>query len=158
MKIGLISDTHGFLDPRLTRIFRGVDHILHAGDIGPDFLIAQLESIAPVTAVLGNNDNSSCFPLTQVVTLGEVKFLVHHIVTPRALTVELKARVAQEKPDVVMFGHSHQKFDQVINGVRFVNPGYAGKPKFGAERSVALLEVSSGTSIEVRFVKLTDTP
>ncbi len=157
MKIGLISDTHGFLDPRLTRIFKGVDHILHAGDIGPDFLIAQLEAIAPVTAVLGNNDNSPCFPLTQVVTLGEVKFLVHHIVTPRALTDELKARVAKEKPDVVLFGHSHQRFDQVVNGVRFVNPGYAGKPKFGAERSVALLEIS-GKNIEARFVKLTDTP
>jgi putative phosphoesterase len=157
VKLGLISDTHGFLDPRLTRIFKGVDHILHAGDIGPDFLIAQLEAIAPVTAVLGNNDNSSCFPLTQVVALGEVKFLVHHIVTPRALTDELKVRVAKEKPDVVMFGHSHQKFDQVVNGVRFVNPGYAGKPKFGAERSVALMEVS-GKKLEIRFVKLTDTP
>jgi len=157
VKLGLISDTHGFLDPRLTRIFKGVDHILHAGDIGPDFLIAQLEAIAPVTAVLGNNDNSPCFPLTQVVALGEVKFLVHHIVTPRALTDELKARVAKEKPDVVMFGHSHQKFDQVVKGVRFVNPGYAGKPKFGADRSVALMEVS-GKKLEVRFVKLTDTP
>ena len=157
MKLGLISDTHGFLDPRLTRIFRGVDHILHAGDIGPDFLIAQLESIAPVTAVLGNNDDSSCFPLTQAVALGGVKFLVHHIVTPRALTDELKARIAKEKPNVVMFGHSHPKFDQVVNGVRFVNPGYAGKPKFGAERSVALMEVS-GKKLEVRFVKLIETP
>ena len=126
MKIGLISDTHGFLDPRLSRIFRGVDHILHAGDIGPDFLIAQLESVAPVTAVLGNNDNSPCFPLTQIKVLGDVKFLVHHIVAPRALSDELKARVAQEKPDVVMFGHSHQKFDQVVNGVRFT-----GMPAFG---------------------------
>jgi putative phosphoesterase len=157
MKIGLISDTHGFLDPRLTRIFKGVDHILHAGDIGPDFLIAQLESIAPVTAVLGNNDNSPCFPLTQVKQFSNVKFLVHHIVSPRELTTDLKARVAKEKPDVVMFGHSHQKFDQTINGVRFVNPGYAGKPKFGADRSVALLEIS-GKKLEVRFVKLTDTP
>lgn len=157
MKLGLISDTHGFLDPRLSRIFRGVDHILHAGDIGPDFLIAQLQAIAPVTAVLGNNDDSPCFPLTQVVQLGAVKFLIHHIVTPRALTDELKARVAKEKPDVVLFGHSHQQFDQIIKGVRFVNPGYAGKPKFGAERSVALLELS-GKSIEVRFVKLTETP
>lgn len=157
MKIGLISDTHGFLDPRLARIFRGVDHILHAGDIGPDFLIAQLEAIAPVTAVLGNNDNSPCFPLTQVVELGKVKFLVHHIVTPRALTDELKARVAKDKPDVVMFGHSHQQFDQIIKGVRFVNPGYAGKPKFGAERSVALLDCD-GKNLDIRFVKLTDVP
>ncbi len=157
MKVGLLSDTHGFLDPRLTKIFRGVDHILHARDIGPDFLIAQLEAIAPVTAVLGNNDNSSCFPLTQVLQLSEVKFLIHHIVTPRALTDELKARVTKEKPDVVMFGHSHQPFDQVIKGVRFVNPGYAGKPKFGAERGVALLECD-GKNLEVRFVKLSDTP
>lgn len=155
MKLGLISDTHGFLDLKLSRIFRGVDHILHAGDIGPDFLIAQLESVAPVTAVLGNNDDSACFPLTQVKLLGGVKFLVHHIVTPRALSDDLKARIAQEKPDVVTFGHSHQKFDQVVNGVRFVNPGYAGKPKFGAERSVALLEMA-GKNLEVRFVKLTD--
>lgn len=155
MKLGLISDTHGFLDPRLTRIFKGVDHILHAGDIGPDFLIAQLESIAPVTAVLGNNDDSTWIPLTQVKLLGEVKFLIHHIVTPRALADELKTRVAQEKPDIVMFGHSHQKFDQVVNGVRFVNPGYAGKPKFGAERSVAVLEIT-GKNLEMRFVKLTD--
>lgn len=153
MKLGLISDTHGFLDPRLTKIFHDVDHILHAGDIGPDFLIAQLEAIAPVTAVLGNNDNSPCFPLTQVVTLGEVKILLHHIVTPRALTDELKARVAKENPAVVMFGHSHQQFDQVVNGVRFINPGYAGKPKFGAERSVALLEMI-GNTMELRFVKL----
>jgi predicted phosphodiesterase len=54
-----------------------------------------------------------------------------------------------------MFGHSHQKFDQVVNGVRFVNPGYAGKPKFGAERSVAVLEIA-GKNLELRFVKLTD--
>jgi putative phosphoesterase len=155
MKIGLISDTHGFLDPALPRIFRGVDHILHAGDIGPDFLITQLESIAPVTAVLGNNDNSPCFSLTQVKQLGEVKILVHHIVTPRALTDELKVRVAKEKPDVVMFGHSHQQFDQTISGVRFVNPGYSGKPKFGAERSVASMELT-GKKIEIRFVKLHD--
>ncbi len=155
MKLGLISDTHGFLDPRLSKIFRGVDYILHAGDIGPDFLIAQLEAIAPVTAVLGNNDTSSCFPLTQVVQLGEVKFLVHHIVTPRALTDELATRIAKEKPDVVMFGHTHKQFNERVNGVLFVNPGYAGKPKFGAERSVALMECD-GKRLDVRFVKLSD--
>jgi putative phosphoesterase len=155
MKIGLISDTHGFLDPRISRIFRGVDHILHAGDIGPDFIIAELEAIAPVTAVLGNNDNSPCFPLTQVVQLGEVRFLIHHIVSPRALTDELATRVAKEKPDVVMFGHSHKQFLERLKGGLFVNPGYAGKPKFGAERSVALMECA-GKKLDVRFVKLFD--
>ena len=153
MKLGLISDTHGFLDLKLTRIFRAVDHILHAGDIGPDHLIAQLEAVAPVTAVLGNNDNSPCFPLTKVVAIGEFKFLVHHIVSPRALTEELKDRVLREKPDVVVFGHSHKAFCERIDGVWFVNPGYAGKPRFNLERSVALLE-AKGAEIQVKFVTL----
>jgi putative phosphoesterase len=153
VKLGLISDTHGFLDPKLMRIFRGVDHILHAGDIGPDYLIAQLESIAPVTAVLGNNDSSQCFPLTKVVVVGELKFLVHHIVWPRALTDELKERISREKPDVVMFGHSHKQFCERIDGALFVNPGYAGKPRFNLERSVALLE-ANGKEVQVKFVTL----
>lgn len=155
MKLGLISDTHGFLDPKLTRIFRGVDYILHAGDIGPDYLIAQLESIAPVTAVLGNNDDSPCFPLAQTLVQGELKFLVHHIVSPRALTDELRARIARERPDAVVFGHSHKQFYERIDGVLFINPGYAGKPKFGAERSVALLE-ADGKNMQVKFVTLSN--
>jgi len=153
VKLGLISDTHGFLDPRLPRIFRGVDHILHAGDIGPDYLIAQLESIAPVTAVLGNNDSSPCFPLTKTLVLGELKFLVHHIVSPWALAEELRTRIARERPDAVVFGHSHKQFSERIDGALFVNPGYAGKPKFGAERSVALLEVN-GKDMQVKFIRL----
>lgn len=155
MKLGLISDTHGFLDPKLTRIFRGVEHILHAGDIGPDHLIAQLECIAPVTAVLGNNDNSPCFPLTKTEVVSEIKFLVHHIVSPRTLTEELKDRIFQEKPDVVVFGHSHKQFCERIDGVLFVNPGYAGKPRFNLERSVALLE-ATGREMQVKFVTLSD--
>jgi len=155
VKLGLVSDTHGYLDPRLATIFEGVEHILHAGDIGPDYLIAELDAVAPVTAVLGNNDNSPNFPLTKVVTIGAVKFLVHHIVSPRSLSDDLKERIANDKPDVVVFGHSHQKFIERINGIWFVNPGYAGKPKFGAERSVALLQ-GNGKKLEVRFVKLSD--
>lgn len=155
MKLGLLSDTHGFLDDRLPRIFRGVTHILHAGDIGPDVIIAQLEAIAPVTAVLGNNDDSPNFPLTQVRKLGRLRILIHHIVTPRELTTELKARVAAEKPDLVLFGHTHKPFNERINGVWFVNPGYAGKPKFGAERSVALLDCT-GAAPDLRFVRLAD--
>jgi putative phosphoesterase len=153
VKLGLISDTHGYLDPKLPRLFRGVEHILHAGDIGPDHLIAQLESIAPVTAVLGNNDASPCFPLTQTFVAGKLKFLVQHIVTPRALTDELRTRLARERPDAVVFGHSHKQFRETIDGVLFVNPGYAGKPKFGAERSVALLECV-GKEMRVNFVTL----
>jgi len=153
MKIGLISDTHGFLDPRLPRIFRGVDHILHAGDIGPDHRIAQLESIAPVTAVLGNTDSSTLYRLTETIVLGGRKFLIQHIVAPHALTNELQERLARERPDIVLFGHTHQSFNQTINGVWFLNPGYAGKPKSGAVRSVALLE-GDAKEIQVEFIGL----
>lgn len=153
MKLGLISDTHGYLDPRVEKIFAGVDHILHAGDIGPDLIIAQLEAIAPVTAVLGNNDCSPCFPLTQVVTLGGRKFFVHHIVTPRELHSDLKARLANERPDAVVFGHSHKPFHEIIGGVHFLNPGYAGKPRFNQPRSVAILEMDA-RSLRPRFIEL----
>lgn len=153
MKLGLISDTHGYLDPRVEKIFAGVDRILHAGDIGPDLIIAQLEAIAPVTAVLGNNDSSPAFPLTQVVTLDGQKFLVHHIVTPRALHSELKLRLARERPDVVVFGHSHKPFSEIIGGVHFLNPGYAGKPRFDQPRTVALLEWDA-KQLRPRFVEL----
>jgi putative phosphoesterase len=153
MKLGLISDTHGYLDPRVEKIFAGVDHILHAGDIGPDLIISQLEAIAPVTAVLGNNDSSPSFPLTQVVMLGGRKFLVHHIVGPFALRDELRERIAHEQPDVVVFGHTHKPFNEVIGGVHFLNPGYAGQPRFKQVRSVVLLECDA-KGIRPRCIEL----
>ncbi len=139
MKIGVISDTHGFLDPGISRLFAGVSHILHAGDIGPDNIIAELETIAPVTAVLGNTDSSATFKLTETVVLDGRRFLVHHIVDPHALREELRARIERERPDMVVFGHTHKAFYGTINGVRYLNPGYAGKPKHDADRSVAIL-------------------
>ena len=83
MKIGVISDTHGWLDRQVPKLFAGVEHILHAGDIGSDAIVAELEAVAPVTAVLGNTDYSAAFRLTEVVALAGRKFLVHHIVKPR---------------------------------------------------------------------------
>ena len=139
MKIGVISDTHGYLDPRVEKIFAGVDHILHAGDIGFASIILELEFIAPVTAVLGNTDSEMQFRLTETVELARKKFLVHHIVNPWALDETLAARIQRDRPDVVVFGHTHNKFSETVNRILFFNPGYAGKPKFGAERSVAIL-------------------
>ncbi len=89
MKIGVISDTHGWLDPKIPATFAGVAHILHAGDIGSDAVTADLGKVAPVTAVLGNTDSSPAFRLTEVVTVAGRKFLVHHVVNPHALTEEI---------------------------------------------------------------------
>ena len=153
MKIGVISDTHGFLDPKIPGLFAGVGHILHAGDIGPDSLIAGLKTVAPVTAVLGNTDGSAIFRPTETVALAGHTFLVHHIVDPRALKEELQNCIARARPDVVVFGHTHKKFAETVDGVLFFNPGYAGKPKFGAERSVAFLHLD-GKGIRHEFIPL----
>jgi hypothetical protein len=145
VKIGVISDTHGFLDPRMEKIFAGVDHILHAGDIGYASLILELEFVAPVTAVQGNCDDSQIgYPSTAIVELAQKKVLVHHIVSPNSLDDALAQQLAKEKPAVVVFGHTHKPFAETINGVFYFNPGYAGKPKFGAQRSVALLHLDAG--------------
>lgn len=139
MKLGIISDTHGFLDPKISKLFAGVEHILHAGDVGPQSLLLELETIAPVTAVLGNTDTWLNLKITELAAIGGRKFLVHHIVNPHALTDELKHRMTTARPDAVVFGHTHKPFCESIGSVLFFNPGYAGKQRFALERSVAIL-------------------
>ena len=142
MKIGVISDTHNFLDPTFTELFAGVSHILHAGDVGNASIIHELEAIAPVTAVYGNTDMNLPFKETEIVELAGRKFLVHHIVNPFAPAERLKDFIARERPDVVVFGHTHKQFCETIGGILFFNPGYAGRPKFNTERSAAILDCS----------------
>jgi uncharacterized protein len=139
VKIGVISDTHGFLDPKIPELFAGVGHILHAGDVGDPMIELELKFIAPVTLVVGNNDPGLPFKEAEVITLAGRKFLIHHIVNPLAPADKLKLRLAKERPDVVVFGHTHKPFCGTLGGILFFNPGYAGKPRFGAERSVAIL-------------------
>lgn len=153
MKIGVISDTHDFLDPRVEKIFAGVNHILHAGDIGHATIILELQFIAPVTAVLGNTDAGIHFRLTETVELAQKKFLIHHIVNPHELSDPLAAGIKRDRPQAVIFGHTHQKFAETIKGIFYFNPGYAGKPKSGAERSVALLNIENG-QIRYEFIPL----
>ena len=138
MKIGVISDTHGFFDPRIPKIFAGVDHILHAGDVGDAFIAFELQQIAPTTIVLGNTDLGLAFKLTEIVELAARKFLVQHIVNPHSPDDKLKSRLARVRPDAVIFGHTHKRFCETIGGILFFNPGYSGKPKFGVERSAAI--------------------
>jgi putative phosphoesterase len=143
MKIGVISDTHNFFDPRIPALFADVDHILHAGDIGLPWVILELEQIAPVTVVLGNNDEGLPFKETELIKLGRRKFLVHHIVDVNQPSETVRRCIARERPDVVVFGHSHKPFNQVLGGVLYFNPGYAGKPRFGDPRSVAILHCNN---------------
>ncbi|MDB6020979.1 MAG: phosphodiesterase, family [Pedosphaera sp.] len=139
MKIGVISDTHNYLDPQIPALFDGVEHILHAGDIGLPMVILELEAIAPVTVVLGNNDAGLSYQETEVIQLAGRKFLVHHIIDVHRPSDVARRRINRESPDVVVFGHSHNPFNEIIGGTLYFNPGYAGKPRFNQPRSVAIL-------------------
>lgn len=153
MKIGVISDTHNYLDPQVPELFEGVEHILHGGDIGQNQVIVELERIAPVTAVLGNCDSNVPYKETEVVTLEGRKFLVHHIVDVRTPGETVKNRIEREQPDVVVFGHTHKPFQQNLGKTLFFNPGYAGKQRFDLERSVAVLHcTSSGIKAEYFYL------
>ena len=155
-RIGVISDTHNYLDPKIPRLFSGVDHILHGGDVGRLPIIVGLEAIAPVTAVLGNTDDADLrLKLVEIVRLANRKFLVHHIVNPLAPDESLQNLLAREQPEVVVFGHTHKPFTQSIGRSLFLNPGYAGKSRFGMQRSVAILECSTD-EIRPRFLVLED--
>jgi putative phosphoesterase len=142
-KIGVISDTHGHLDPRVPGLFSAaeVQHILHAGDIGLPWLILQLEEIAPVTAVTGNTDAGLHLKYreAELVELAGLKFLIHHIVDVHAPAPALQRRMIRDNPDAVIFGHSHKPFSEQVNGRLYFNPGYAGKSRFGLPRSIAIL-------------------
>jgi len=154
VKLGLISDTHDYLDPQIAKLFKGVDQILHAGDIGMPALLLELEFIAPVTAVAGNTDDPAFrYPLTRKLKLSGKRFVLHHIVDPSDLRDNLKSLLATERPDVVVFGHTHKPFCKQIAGTLFFNPGYAGKQRFNLPRTVALMHCA-GPEIRHEFLAL----
>ena len=153
LRIGVISDTHGYLDPKIPHLFEGVSHILHAGDIGGSSIIRELENVAPTTAVVGNTDVGLCFSETEITILGGLIFFLHHIVDRYHLDRTLEHRINQTQPRVVVFGHTHQQCSEELNGRLFFNPGYSGRPKFNQARSVAILHCS-GTKITAEFLSL----
>ena len=146
-RIGVLSDTHGSLDPVVLDAFEGVDRIIHAGDIGNPRVLLELETIAPVTAVLGNTDHASAaLPLRPVERprLGGIRFLVVH--DARGIADPGDARV-------VVMGHTHRPQVSEVGGVLYVNPGSVSAPRGGTAPGVALVEIVAD-HIEVRIIPL----
>jgi uncharacterized protein len=146
MKLGLISDTHGLLRPEALRALEGVDHVLHAGDVGDPDILTELAAIAPVTAVWGNTDGWDVRDRTVEVAeveLGRVRVVVLHGHRLRAATPELAA-AAHPDAGLVVFGHSHRPLVRRIGGVLAVNPGSAGPRRFRDPVTVALAHVEDG--------------
>ena len=150
MVIGVISDTHGLLRQEALAALTGVDHILHAGDVGDPAILDALRALAPVTAIRGNVDTQgkcSKLPATDFLELaGKFIYLVHSIqwidIDPVAAQVAL-----------VVSGHSHQPSIETRNGVLYLNPGSAGPRRFRLPVSVAAVNIE-GDSITVRIIEL----
>jgi len=158
MRIGVISDTHGLFDPSITRHFAGVEHILHAGDIGRGDVLARLERIASVTAVSGNVDGfDACgIPMEQTVDLAGHRIAIYHrLYEGGRLTREGMDMLARIRPSLCVYGHTHQPKAEWRDGVLLFNPGSAGPKRFHLPRAVGLLLFQNG-SIETQHIMLGD--
>ena len=138
MLLGVLSDTHGLLRPEVLAALRGVDHILHAGDIGDPDILKALRAIAPVTAIRGNSDRSgpcAALPATEAVELdGHLFYLVHALPD---LDIDPKAA----RMGAVVYGHSHKPSVTWKDGVLYLNPGSVGPRRFSLPVSLATLRV-----------------
>jgi len=140
--IGIISDTHGLLRPEAVEALRGVDLILHAGDIGTSDVLETLKGIAPVVAVRGNNDRGEWaerLPHWEVTEVGAIYIYMIHDVK------EIDLSPAAAGFQVVVSGHSHKPSVNERKGVLYVNPGSAGPRRFSLPVTVARLKVDGDT-------------
>jgi len=147
MLIGVISDTHGLLRKEALAALRGVEHILHAGDLGDIAILDALREIAPVTAIRGNVDLSGAcaeLPATEVVELGgQLFYLVHSVndldINPKAAGVAM-----------VVSGHSHKAKVEAKDGVIYFNPGSAGPRRFSLPVTLGFVTIEDGVEASVR--------
>ena len=151
MRIGVLSDTHGRLPYEAVEAFQGCGHIIHAGDIGSISVLIELEAIAPVTAVLGNNDYAfiDTLPRHEHLELGGVRFLVaHRLEEIDHLLSNWKA--GRVLPHACIYGHTHVPDDSLRRpgGIRMINPGSLYGPRGGSRKSALLLEATGGSIVE----------
>ncbi len=155
IRIGVIADTHGLFDPAVRRHFKGVDHILHAGDIGDQSVIEQLRQIAPVTAVSGNVDatRQGGFPSETVIELAGRRIAIRHILYESGkITKEGRAFLEREQPDICIFGHTHQSKTEWFGKTLLFNPSSAGPKRFKLPRGLGLLTIEGGRIKPTRIV------
>ena len=143
--IGILSDTHGYIHPRVFDFFSGVDEIWHAGDMGNVDIARQLMALKPLRAVYGNIDGRDVrieFPEVLVFRVDQVKVLMTHIGGyPGRYDPGARLIIEQERPKLFVCGHSHilkviydQKYDLL-----HINPGAAGK--YGIHKSITAIRL-----------------
>jgi hypothetical protein len=148
LRVGLVSDLHGLLDPKLGPLLAPCDVVLNAGDTVKAGVLAALEALVPgreVRHVRGNNDfgpGLDRLPDAAVVELGALSALVVHDLGSRERPAPPAARlITRHRPELVVHGHSHRPGAEVVEGRLYVNPGSAGPRRFSLPRTAAVLEL-----------------
>ncbi|MCL4560999.1 MAG: metallophosphatase family protein [Chloroflexi bacterium] len=149
-QIGIIADTHGLMRAEALQALAGVDHIIHAGDVGKPVVLEELRRIAPLTVVRGNVDRgdwANALPATATLQVGETWIYVLHDLN----TMELDPSEARFQ--VVVSGHTHRPQIEKREGILWVNPGSAGPRRFALPVTLAKLSVSA-EGLEAELIAL----
>lgn len=160
-KIGLISDTHNYLDPQISEFFSDRDEIWHAGDFGSIQIAEALQEIAPVIGVYGNIDGKdirAVYPLHQRFNCEGMDVWITHIGgIPGRYCIPIREEMKKNTPDLFICGHSHIlkiARDQSLNKMLYMNPGAAGKHGFQVYRTVVRFSVANGRIQDVEVINL----
>ncbi len=158
MRLGVISDTHGLLRPEVFEVFKQVDHILHAGDVGTPEILIELEAVAPVTAVYGNADPPELrarLPQVAELELDGFAIVVTHGDQFGHPTLA-KLHDAFPRAEIIVYGHTHKPLLELMDRtVTVMNPGGAGQARFKLKPSVGIMELEAGIPPRGRLVALT---
>lgn len=160
MKIGLLSDTHSFLDSRVLEYFNECDEIWHAGDVG-DNVIERLESFKPTRVVFGNIDNIAFqrkYPEDLWFECEGLSILITHIGgAPPNYNPRVKKLLAKKNPDIFICGHSHIlriKKDQKYGNMLYINPGAAGNHGFHQTKTIVRFEITGKDIKNMEVIEL----
>ena len=160
VRIGVISDTHGALDPTILDVFAGVVQIIHAGDIVDPDILTMLESVAPVVAVAGNVEPPELaerLPREAAGVVGGVRYVVGHKkkrLFKRLAAGDLSGGAVGGHPDLVVFGHDHVPSVAWVDGTLYLNPGSASAPDEEDDGPTVAVVEAGPTGLAVRFVPL----
>ena len=153
MKIGVLSDTHipvnsCELPPELIEALKGCDLIVHAGDLVDLCIMKELGRLSQVEAVSGNMDLPKAQAALEkkkvLIVAGKKLCLMHGYGNPDKLIDIMKEEFFSQKPDIIVFGHSHVPMNEYIDGVLFFNPGSATDTVFAPYRSYGIIEIEKG--------------
>lgn len=161
MKIGLISDTHGSLDPKVFDYFQHCDEIWHAGDIGELSIADKLEAFKPLRAVYGNIDDKDIqirYPEDLFFECEGLHVWMTHIGgAPPRYNPRIKKILSARRPDIFVCGHSHilrVAKDPALEGMLYVNPGAAGNQGFHFMKTIVRFEILTGEVRDMEVIEL----